>query len=179
MSKRKYETHVLPKLNLVEAWARDGLVEKQIAHNLGIAVSTLNVYKNEHPELEEALARGKEVVDIEVENDLLKKCHGYNAKVKKTFKLREVEYDPDTGKRVREYERLVDGYDEVHVPADITAIMFWLANRMRGKWQYRPEGRREDSGETGVIEIGGQAAEPEPPADLVAQMMDEAVENHE
>ena len=65
MAKSKYETHVLPKLDLVEAWARDGLVEKQIAHNLGVAVSTLNLYKKDHPEFSEALARGKEVPRIQ------------------------------------------------------------------------------------------------------------------
>lgn len=153
MAKSKYETHVLPKLVLVEAWARDGLVEKQIAHNLGIAVSTINVYKKDHSEFSEALARGKEVVDVEVENDLLKKCHGYNAKVQKTFKVKEVEYDPDTGKRLREYERLEAAFDEVHVPADTTAIMFWLSNRMKGKWAYKPQNQKadEEDNENGVV----------------------------
>ena len=152
MAKSKYETHVLPKLDLVEAWARDGLVEKQIAHNLGVAVSTLNLYKKDHPEFSEALARGKEVVDVEVENDLLKKCHGYNATVKKTFKVKEVEYDPDTGRRLREYERLETGFDEVHIPADTTAIMFWLANRLKGKWAYKPqEDKGDDPGQEGGV----------------------------
>lgn len=159
MAKSKYETHVLPKLDLVEAWARDGLVDTQIAHNLGIAVSTMNLYKKDHPEFLSALARGKEVVDVEVENDLLKKCHGYTAQIKKTFKIKEVDYDPDTGKRLREREKLVTGVDEVHVPADTTAIMFWLANRMRGKWAYKPQEDtdRDDSG-SGVVmipEVGG------------------------
>ncbi len=153
MSKSKYESHVLPKLDLVEGWARDGLVEKQIAHNLGVAVSTLSLYKKDHPEFLEALARGKEVVDVEVENDLLKKCHGYNATVKKTFKVKEVEYDPDTGRRLREYERLETGFDEVHVPADTTAIMFWLANRLKGKWAYKPqpETGADEGEESGVV----------------------------
>lgn len=165
MAKGKYESHVLPKLALVEAWARDGLVETQIAHNLGIAVSTLNVYKNAHKELSEALARGKEVVDVEVENDLLKKCHGYNAKVKKTFKLREVEYDPETGKRLRESERLVEAFDEVHVPADITAIMFWLANRMRGKWSYKPQEGQDGGGDdSGVVVLAPIMENPGPPS---------------
>lgn len=59
MAKSKYETHVLPKLDLVEAWARDGLVDTQIAHNLGIAVSTMNLYKKDHPEFCRPLRAGK------------------------------------------------------------------------------------------------------------------------
>ena len=62
---------------LVEAWARDGLTDEQIAYNLGIAVSTLYVYKEQHEEFSEALKRGKEVVDYEVENALLKLALGY------------------------------------------------------------------------------------------------------
>ena len=161
MAKSKYETHVLPKLALVEAWARDGLVEAQIAHNLGLAVSTMNVYKGKYKEFSEALARGKEVVDIEVENDLLKKCHGYTTKVAKTFKVKTVDYDPDTGRRIREREELVTGYDEVHVPADTTAIMFWLANRMRGKWQYKPqEDQDPDKDNSGVVMLPAVAELP-------------------
>ena len=44
--KSVYTEKVLPKLELVEGWARDGLSEKDIAHNLGIALSTLSEYKN-------------------------------------------------------------------------------------------------------------------------------------
>ena len=83
MVKSKYETGVLPKLGLVEAWAREGLAERQIARNLCISMSTLGAYKQRHEDLREALERGKELVDLEVENDLLKKCRGYNAPVKR------------------------------------------------------------------------------------------------
>ena len=45
---------------------------------MGIACSTLYVWKNDHPEIAEALKKGKEVVDLEVENALLKKALGYD-----------------------------------------------------------------------------------------------------
>lgn len=63
---------VKEKLILVEGWARDGLSDEQIANNLGIATSTLYDYKNKHSEFLEAIKKGKEVVDFEVENALLK-----------------------------------------------------------------------------------------------------------
>ena len=62
----------------LQAWARDGLSNEQIAHNMGINVSTLYKYKNMCPEIAEALKKGKEVVDIEVENALHKRAIGYD-----------------------------------------------------------------------------------------------------
>ena len=63
---------VKDKLILVEGWARDGLTNEQIADNLGINQDTLYTYKKKYPEFSEALKKGKEVVDFEVENALLK-----------------------------------------------------------------------------------------------------------
>lgn len=60
------------KLTLLEGWARDGLTEEQIAHNMGIAYSTLREWKKNHPAILAAIKKGKEVVDYEVENALLK-----------------------------------------------------------------------------------------------------------
>lgn len=73
MAKSKWD-EVKDKLILVEGWARDGLTELQIAKNLGISKSTLETYKKEHSDFLSALKRGKEVVDYEVENALLKKA---------------------------------------------------------------------------------------------------------
>lgn len=74
MAKSKYDTHVKPKLDLIEGWARDGLTDEQIAEGLGIHVSTLYDYKNKYPEFSEALKNGKEVVDYQVEKALLTKA---------------------------------------------------------------------------------------------------------
>lgn len=134
-------------LLLLEAWARDGLSNEQIANNCGIARSTLCKWRNDFPAIGEAVARGKEVVDFEVENALYKKATGYTVKLEKTFKVRRVEYDG--GKRVAEQEELETRYDEVHVAADITAQKFWLANRKPDKWRDKPP-ERADSGEGGV-----------------------------
>lgn len=71
MAKSKWD-NVKDKLILVEGWARDGLTNEQIAENLGINPDTLYKYKKEHPEFSESLKKGKEIVDYEVENALLK-----------------------------------------------------------------------------------------------------------
>jgi len=91
----KYETHVKPRLLEVAAWARDGLIDEQIAKNLGVAVSTFATYKNKFPELSEALKKGKDVVDIEVENALLKRALGYS------YEEVTIERIVDTGQKKR------------------------------------------------------------------------------
>lgn len=112
---------VKSKLILVEGWARDGLTDEQIAHNLGIGISTLYKYKNEHIELIEVLKRGKEVVDREVENALLKRALGYTYKeVKRNIMEDGKEFVTETTKEV--------------VP-DTTAQIFWLKNRKREAWR--------------------------------------------
>ena len=35
----------------IEGWARDGLTDKQIAHNIGITEQTLNNWKKDYPSL--------------------------------------------------------------------------------------------------------------------------------
>lgn len=60
------------KLTLLEGWARNGLTDEQIANNIGISRSTLFEWRKNNQDISNALKKGKEVVDIEVENALLK-----------------------------------------------------------------------------------------------------------
>lgn len=71
VAKSKWE-QVKDKLILVEGWARDGLTNEQIAEKLKINPDTLYKYQKQYPEFSESLKKGKEVVDYEVENALLK-----------------------------------------------------------------------------------------------------------
>jgi len=71
MAKSKWE-QVKDKLILIEGWARDGLTNKEIATKLGIGETTFYKIINEHSEVSEVLKKGKEVVDYQVENALLK-----------------------------------------------------------------------------------------------------------
>ena len=78
MAKGKYQRWLEPDgLLLLEGWARDGLTNEQIAHNMGITAKTLYVWKSAYGEICEALKKGKEIVDIQVENALLKRALGY------------------------------------------------------------------------------------------------------
>lgn len=113
------------KLILLEGWARDGLTDEQIAKNIGIATSTFYEWKKKELEFSKSLKKGKEVIDFEVENALLKKALGYTI----TLNKQKVTKDGD----------VVDITEEVHVPPDTTAQIFWLKNRKPNNWKDRVE----------------------------------------
>ena len=147
MAKSKVEKWLTPEgLTLLAGWARDGLTDEQIANSMNISVATLYNYKNKHQEILETLKKNKEIVDYEVENSLFKKTQGYNAKVLKNVKVKRVEYN-ENGFKSKEYEEVVEVYDEVHIPADTTAQIFWLKNRNPNQWREKPiEATDKDDG---------------------------------
>lgn len=72
MAKGKYQYWLTSEgLTLLEGWARDGLTEEQISHNMDISRSTLKDWKLKYPAISATLKKGKEVVDYQVENALL------------------------------------------------------------------------------------------------------------
>ena len=78
MAKGKYEYWLTPEgLLKLEGWARDGLTDEQIADNMGICRDTLIQWKKKYSDISDTLKRGKEVIDRQVENALLKRALGY------------------------------------------------------------------------------------------------------
>ncbi len=129
----KYELEWKDKLIVIEGWAKDGLTDEQIAKNMGISTSTLYEWKKKYLEFSESLKKGKEVVDREVENALLKKALGIKETVRKAIKVKEVLYKD--GKRISEKEHIEYADEEVYVPPDTTAQIFWLKNRKPNEWR--------------------------------------------
>ncbi len=74
----------------------------------------------------------------EVENALLRRACGYTVPVRKTFKLKRIEYDGMTGKKVSESEALEVGVDEEHVPGDVRVCAYYLNNRAPSRWREHP-----------------------------------------
>ena len=133
MAKGKYEYWLTPEgLIKLEGWARDGLTDEQIAKNMKISPATLYNWKKDHLEILESLKKGKEVVDYEVENALLKRALGYEyVEVKTKTEGGVVTEVTETTKQV--------------VP-DVTAQIFWLKNRKPDAWRDKPEddGKKEE-----------------------------------
>ena len=147
--KSVYTEKVLPKLELVEGWARDGLSEKDIAHNLGIALSTLSEYKNKFSEFSEAIKKGKEVSDYIAENRLFLKVCGFSKVIKKPFKIKVPVMQ--NGIKVADKEEIVTADEEVYFPPDLGAIVFYLKNRLPEKWSDAPKKDIAETDGGGVI----------------------------
>lgn len=127
MAKRKYEYWLTPEgLIKLEGWARDGLTDEQIAKNIGINRDTLYRWKKAYPDFSDALKRGKEVVDRQVENALLKRALGYT-------------YDEVTFEGGLEVKRV-----RKQVVPDTTAQIFWLKNRKPEEWRDKREIVKDD-----------------------------------
>jgi transposase-like protein len=128
-AKDKYITlKIADRLPEIEGWARDGLIDKEIAARIGVSQQTLWNWRNKYPELGEALKRGKEVIDAEVENSLLKRALGYTYD-----EVTEIESEQGfTRKVIRK-----------HVAPDTTAQIFWLKNRKPAQWRDKQEIKHE------------------------------------
>ena len=121
MAKGKYQRWLTPDgLTLLEGWARDGLTEVQIARKMRIGERTLTDWKTRFPAILAALKKGKEVVDIEVENALLKRALGYEY----TETMVEESEDGFKTRRTKKF-----------IPPDVTAQIFWLKNRRPEVWR--------------------------------------------
>jgi len=126
MAKGKFEYWLTVEgLTLLEAWARNGLTDEQLAGNMGIKRQTLYDWKKRFSDISDALKKGKEVVDIQVENALLKRALGY-------------QYTEVTRERVSG-EMMVTKTVVKEVQPDTTAQIFWLKNRKPAEWRDRKD----------------------------------------
>lgn len=146
MAKGKYEQWLTTEgLLQLEAWARNGLTDEQIASNIGISRSTLAEWKKKYSDISDTLKRGKEVVDIQVENALLKRALGYS--YVETTRERVTELDSQTGEPITKMKVTKEVIKEVQ--PDVTAQIFWLKNRKPNMWRDKQQ-----------VELSGQVNNP-------------------
>ena len=121
---RKYQKWTEEEgLLTIAGWARDGLDEEQIAENIGVTRKTLYNWKTSQLPILHALKKGKEVVDRQVENALLKRALGYGYT---ETKIEESDIGNKTTTTTKE------------VIPDTTAQIFWLKNRKPDVWKNKP-----------------------------------------
>lgn len=141
MAKGKYEYWRTEEgLLLLAAWARDGLTDEQIAKKMGICRDTLVQWKKKYPDISDTLKKGKEIIDVQVENSLLKKALGYSYKEA----TKESKFNAETN----EYELIVTKEITKTVPPDTTAQIFWLKNRRPDIWRDKKDFEVEGSLDT-------------------------------
>lgn len=125
---------IVNKLGLVEGWKRDGLTDEQIARNLGVSKHTLIKWKKNIPDFLDAIKKGKEVSDYELENALYKRAVGYYYEEETVTNKGEVV-------KIKKYEH-----------ANPTSLIFALKNRLPHK--YRDKVEQEITNRNIEINIG-------------------------
>lgn len=125
---------IVNKLGLVEGWKRDGLTDEQIARNLGVSKHTLIKWKKNIPDFLDAIKKGKEVSDYELENALHKRAVGYYYEEETVTNKGEVV-------KIKKYEH-----------TNPTSLIFALKNRLPHK--YRDKVEQEITNRNIEINIG-------------------------
>lgn len=142
-------------LDRIKEWVAAGLPMKDIASKLGIAERTLYKYKSEDPNFMQSVknARGEAVERLE--HTLFESATGFTRMVKKYEKVKRCEYE--NGKKVYEWEEMVEYEEEVYFKPDTGAGIFLLKNwadykdnpalyELRKKEVALQEKKHEDSG---------------------------------
>jgi len=111
----------------VEIMARGGMIEVDMAAELGVSVKTFEDYKKRYPLFLQSLKKGKETVDDIVVAKLLTRALGY-------------EYDEIVKERIlangkKSNVMAITKVTTKHVHPDVTAMIFWLKNRRPEEWR--------------------------------------------
>ncbi len=108
-------------IGLIRSWRQHGLSIKDIYQKMGVDPRTFRTWRRKCPELEEALAFGREVTNAKVVDALYKRAVGFYY-TEQTSQL--IEGEMMLVKEVRKY-----------CPPDTKAILAWLYNRYGAEWR--------------------------------------------
>jgi hypothetical protein len=155
MAHAEYKKWLEPdNLTKLRSWARDGLTNEQIAKNVGVRRQTFQRWISTYSDIRDALKKGKEVVDAEIEDSLISvmkkhtltttqykmvKKDDFNLKAERAkfaniFKLDHPEATQQeiliaTAENVDVYEKIPISKTVTEVDPNTSAIIFWLKNR--------------------------------------------------
>lgn len=126
---------VLPEvLDMIKGWRADGAQLDEIAKKLNISRATLFDYQNKYSDFSDALKTGGMIMDGKVEDSLLKECAGYE--YEETTTTTTAIIDKKTG-RVSSLEKVEKRTTKKYARPSITAIIYYLNNRIPDKWKNR------------------------------------------
>lgn len=130
---------------------------------MGIHRDTLVEWKKQFSDISDALKSGKDVADYIVENELFQSCQTRTVTVKKPIKLKKVMVD---GKKRLEEERVEYAEEEVVIPGNVTAQIFYLKNRKPDKWKDRPQEKQDEAQKTDMQTLADLLLHPLPNRDI-------------
>lgn len=155
MAHAEYKKWLEPD-NLIKlrSWARDGLTNEQIAKKIGVKRQTFQRWLSTYSDMSDALKKGKEIVDAEIEDSLISvmkkhtitttqykmvKKDNFNLKAERSKFANAYKLDhPNATKseiaiaiaeNVEVYEKIPVSKTVTEVDPNTSAIIFWLKNR--------------------------------------------------
>ena len=120
---------VLQHMDKIKEWISQGVPMERIAKTIGVSKTTL--YKH-MADLDgglnslDVIKKCREPAVENLENTMYTSASGYERKVKKYAKLKRVEYE--NGKKLREWEEMVEYEETIYYPPDTTSGIFLLKN---------------------------------------------------
>ena len=161
MAHAEYKKWLEPdNLTKLRSWARDGLTNEQIAKKIGVKRQTFQRWVKTYSDISDALKKGKEVVDAEIEENLISTMKKHTLKtttyamVKKDemvlkaertkfmnmYKLDHPEATKNeiliaTAENVDVYERIAQRQVVTEVDPNVSSMIFWLKNRLPDKYR--------------------------------------------
>lgn len=116
----KYSKYYAPRM--AELMSAAGMIDKEMADELGIAESTFHKWKKDHPEFSDAIAKGKEKPNRLVESALIKSALGHNG---------------DDVTQYRDADGNITGtvMHRRYIPPSTGAMVFFLKNRIPDRWK--------------------------------------------
>lgn len=155
MAHAEYRKWLEPdNLTKLRSWARDGLTNEQIAKKIGVKRQTFQRWLSTYSDMSDALKKGKEIVDAEIEDSLISimkkhtvtttqykmvKKDAFNLKAERSkfaniYKLdhpnaTKEEVGIAVAEHVDVYEKIPISKTVTEVDPNASAIIFWLKNR--------------------------------------------------
>ena len=119
------------QLERITNWAANGLTDAEIAKSMGVRRETLSVWKKRHPNISNAIKRGRLLACEAIENALFKKATGMVLEdTVEEYKGELRDGKPSNGTVTKRTVRR-------QVPPDTAAVIFYLKNRMPDKYSDR------------------------------------------
>jgi prepilin-type processing-associated H-X9-DG protein len=128
------ELEIEDKLEAIRGWAMSGSTDKDIYTMLGVSKTVFYDWKKNRSEFKNALKKGKDIANGELQNSAYKQAMGYYQTVTEPVKV----------KRGQDWEEIEMVTYEKFIPANNTMNIFMLKNRMPE--QYKDKQHTEHSG---------------------------------
>lgn len=124
--KSTYDTVIVPRIEEIKEWIRQGKTDKECADLLGITPRTFSKHKNSISSFSSIIEKERAPKVEEIETSMFDSAIGGIKTVKKAMKVKTVEYE--NGKRLRESEEIQYYDEEIYIPPNVTAAIFLLKN---------------------------------------------------